>query len=133
MFTTFLEVLDIVQPDLHGPRLRFLSSLIGELALDRIPSEELLDELDRWTSPDAISSFNVNADLAISSDVACKTDNCDDLCYESFYRSEADKQHIQVLREFQRDVILTERYRMLQLKQRDQLVMTKLRDALSSG
>jgi len=133
VLTIFLEVLDIVRPDLHGPRLRFFSSLIGELALERVPSERVLEKLGRWTSPDAISSFNVNADISSVLDVTSKTNNCDDLCYESIYKSEADKQHILGLREFQHDVILTERYRMLQLKQQDQSLMAKLRDALTSG
>ncbi len=133
VFTIFLKVLDIVLPDLHGPRLRSFSSLVGELALERVPSEGVLEELGRWTSPDAISFFNVNADISSVFDVTSNTDNCDDLCYESIYKSEADKQHILGLREFQRDVILTERYRMLQLKQQDQSLMTKLRDALTGG
>jgi len=91
VFTIFLEVLDVVRQEFHDTRLGFFSSLIAGLALNRVPSERMMEELGRWTSPDAISSFNVNADISSVSDVTSKTNSCDDLCYESIYKSEADK------------------------------------------
>lgn len=45
VFTIFLEVLDLVRPDLHGARSRFFSPLIEELFHRRTISQSMMNDL----------------------------------------------------------------------------------------
>ncbi|KAL9000915.1 MAG: hypothetical protein Q9188_005579, partial [Gyalolechia gomerana] len=46
-----LDILDLLRPDFHGPRLRFYSHIIDQIGHGLIPSRIALEQLESWTSP----------------------------------------------------------------------------------
>jgi len=115
VFTIFLEVLDLVRPDLLGTRLRFFSSLIDELFHHRTITPSIMDDLASWTSPGSISTSNVNPTSTTKPSTASGEDDSD-FSYGDIYKFEADKQHLQELRKFQSDFILTKRFKIFHLR-----------------
>lgn len=116
----------IVESDLHGARLRFCSSIINELFHHRTISQPRKEDLAHLTSPS-----NVNPTSATKPSTASGEDDSD-FSSDGIYKSEADKQHIQELRKFQRDIILTERFRILHLREQDIALESEVRGGLSA-
>ena len=46
----FMDVLDIIRPELRGPRVRFYAGIIETIAGGGIPDASTLEELAVWTS-----------------------------------------------------------------------------------
>jgi len=131
MFTICLKVRDVFKADFDGARLRFFSSLIDELFHHRTISQSMMDDLASWTSLGSISASNVKPTSATKPSTASGEDDSD-FSYDGIYKSEAGKHHLPELRKFQRDIILTKRFRILHLRQQDRALEPRVPGGLSA-
>jgi len=104
MFTIFLEVLDLVRSLLQGARLRSFALLIDQLFHNTTISQSMIENLAHWISSGSLSTSNVNPTSATKPSTASGGGDSD-FSYDGIHISEADKQHIQELRKFQRHLV----------------------------
>ncbi|KAL8729100.1 MAG: hypothetical protein Q9166_004930 [cf. Caloplaca sp. 2 TL-2023] len=105
-----LDILDLLRPDFHGPRLRVYSQIIDQMAHGQIPDKATLLQLDYWTSP-------ARAALQIMDNTQPYEPESD--LHQPIYNSLENKHYVESLPELERENFILERCTRIQQTRQD--------------
>ena len=74
-FAAFMELLDIVRPELRGPRVRFYAGIIETIAGGGVPDASTLQELTVWTSTKSSLRSPSSTEQALSAPIDTVTES----------------------------------------------------------
>lgn len=121
----FVELLDLVRPELNGPRVRFYGKIVETISGGGVPDAAALQELAVWTSTRHPSYPSYPIDQVVSAPRDAVAESM--FPVGGLYRSVDEKAQLETLPELEREEILMSRSELILRETQDRLISEQFR------